>query len=96
MDCYNKDLQLPFMSNNFPIIDNNIFLIYKKQNPNLNLKLKKLQSKYKIQSKLKSNQFEFNFEYEKNRIDDMFKINLYYDLPIHYIDYIMMKQIQSL
>ncbi len=81
MNDSNKYLQLPMMSSNFPIIDNDIFLIYKN-----------LQS----QSRTK---FEFNFEYEKNRIDNMFKLDLYYynDIQyIKYIDYIMMKEIQSL
>ena len=83
------EFKLPIMSTNFPIIDNNLFLRHKKNTP--------LRYIYKINKNLQSAQkYEFNFEYEKNRLTRMFDVSLDYELPNYYIDYIMMKQLQSL
>ncbi len=99
MDNYNNDLQLPIKSSNFPIIDDTMFLINKNQNLNLiksQLHQKNSLKKENKKEQQKQTKFKFNLEYEINRVNNLFELNFYYEPPIDYIDYIMMKQIKSL
>lgn len=102
-----NNFDLPPMSSQFQTIHKNMFIVLKKYR----FKYVSYKNSKMINNRIltidnisdetshKTSQAPsemFNIEYEIRRLAMMFNTNLEYELPIHVIDYIMTKQIQSL